>query len=45
MRTVVITGAGGYIGQRLIVSLEGQDWCAGILGIDIVEPEVKSRHH
>lgn len=42
MRTIVITGAGGYIGQRLIENLEEQDWCAGILGVDIVEPKVKS---
>ncbi len=42
MRTIVITGAGGYIGQRLIENLEEQDWCAGILGIDIDEPKVKS---
>ncbi len=42
MRTIAITGAGGYIGQRLIENLEKRDWCAGILGIDIVEPKVKS---
>jgi len=42
MRTIAITGAGGYIGQRLIENLEGQDWCAGILGIDIVKPKIKS---
>ena len=42
MRTIAITGAGGYIGQRIIENLETQDWCAEILGIDIVEPKVKS---
>lgn len=42
MRTIAITGAGGYIGQRLIENLDGQDWCTGILGIDIVEPKVNS---
>jgi len=42
MNTIVITGAGGYIGQRLIKDLEAQDWCTEILGIDIREPRVTS---
>jgi len=42
MTTIAITGAGGYIGQRLIVHLESQDWCTHILGTDIREPKVSS---
>jgi UDP-glucose 4-epimerase len=32
MRTVAMTGAGGYIGQRLIAHLQTRDWCGWILG-------------
>ncbi len=42
MGSVAITGAGGYIGQRLISHLDGRDGCTRILGTDIVEPEVTS---
>jgi len=42
MGSVAITGAGGYIGQRLIAYLDSQDGCTRILGTDIVEPEVAS---
>ena len=42
MVTIAITGAGGYIGQRLIENLDRQNWCHSILGIDIVAPQVKS---
>ena len=42
MGTVAITGAGGYIGQRLIAYLDDQSWCTGILGTDIIEPRVTS---
>jgi UDP-glucose 4-epimerase len=42
MGSVAITGAGGYIGQRLIAHLDSQDTCTRILGTDIVEPEVAS---
>ena len=42
MGTVAITGAGGYIGQRLVVYLENQNWCTKILGTDIIEPRVTS---
>jgi UDP-glucose 4-epimerase len=42
MGSVAITGAGGYIGQRLILYLDSQQWCTRILGTDIVEPESKS---
>ena len=42
MGSVAITGAGGYIGQRLISYLETQDGCTQILGTDIAEPEVAS---
>jgi UDP-glucose 4-epimerase len=43
MGNVAITGAGGYIGQRLISFLDSQDTCTRILGTDIVEPEVASK--
>ena len=42
MGTVVITGAGGYIGQRLIKHLDTFEGCTRILGIDIQEPVVRS---
>jgi UDP-glucose 4-epimerase len=42
MGSVAITGAGGYIGQRLILHLDSQDWCTRILGTDIAEPEAGS---
>jgi UDP-glucose 4-epimerase len=42
MGAVGITGAGGYIGQRLIAYLESQDWCTRILGTDIEAPTVES---
>jgi UDP-glucose 4-epimerase len=42
VQAVGITGAGGYIGQRLIVYLERQDWCARILATDIKAPTVES---
>jgi UDP-glucose 4-epimerase len=42
MGSVAITGAGGYIGQRLIAYLDSQDTCTRILGTDITEPEVSS---
>jgi len=42
MSTVGITGAAGYIGQRLIVHLDKQDWCKKILGTDVKEPTVAS---
>jgi UDP-glucose 4-epimerase len=42
MRAVGITGAGGYIGQRLIAYLEKQDWCTRILATDIKAPVVES---
>jgi len=42
MSNVVITGAGGYIGQRLIEDLNSKKWCSKIYGIDINEPKVKS---
>jgi UDP-glucose 4-epimerase len=42
MGSVAITGAGGYIGQRLISYLDSQDGCTRILGTDIAEPEVAS---
>jgi UDP-glucose 4-epimerase len=39
---VAITGAGGYIGQRLIAHLDSKDWCDRVLGTDISAPEVSS---
>ena len=42
MGTVAITGAGGYIGQRLIDHLEKNDSCSRILGTDIREPQIRS---
>jgi len=42
MGNVAITGAGGYIGQRLIAHLGSQDGCGRILGTDISAPEVTS---
>ncbi len=43
MGSVAITGAGGYIGQRLIAYLDSQDRCTRILGTDIKEPGFASR--
>jgi UDP-glucose 4-epimerase len=40
---VAITGAGGYIGQRLISHLGHQERCAHILGTDITEPQVSAK--
>jgi UDP-glucose 4-epimerase len=42
MQAVGITGAGGYIGQRLIAYLEDQDWCTRILGTDVKNPTIES---
>ncbi len=42
MGTVAITGAGGYIGQRLIEHLEQRDGCSRILGTDVREPTIQS---
>jgi UDP-glucose 4-epimerase len=42
MGNVAITGAGGYIGQRLIAHLDSQEGCTRILGTDITEPVVTS---
>ena len=42
MGNVAITGAGGYIGQRLIAHLDAEDWCGRILGTDISVPTVAS---
>jgi len=42
MGNVAITGAGGYIGQRLISYLDSQGGCTRILGTDIDKPEVAS---
>lgn len=43
MGTVAITGAGGYIGQRLIAHLESRDGCSEIVGTDLREPTVESK--
>jgi len=40
--TIALTGAGGYIGQRLIEHLDRWEGCSGILGIDVREPTVRS---
>jgi len=37
-----MTGAGGYIGQRLIEDLEEKNWCSKIYGIDVNKPIVES---
>jgi len=42
MATVAITGAGGYLGQRLIDHLERHDGCSRILGTDRRQPLVRS---
>lgn len=42
MGTVAITGAAGYIGQKLIGRLEEADWCDRILGTDVRQPGVVS---
>jgi UDP-glucose 4-epimerase len=42
MRTVAITGAGGYIARQLMLFLEKQAWCQKIIGTDIVEPGIES---
>jgi UDP-glucose 4-epimerase len=42
MGSVAITGAGGYIGQRLIAHLDSKETCGRILGTDIVDPKVSS---
>lgn len=40
MRTIAITGGGGYIARQLILYLENEHWCERILGIDINEPGI-----
>jgi nucleoside-diphosphate-sugar epimerase len=40
MGNIAITGAGGYIGERLIAHLDSQEGCGRILGTDISRPEV-----
>ena len=42
MRNIAMTGAGGYIGQRLIEALSDKQFCSNIYGIDINAPTVKS---
>jgi len=42
MRTVAVTGAGGYIARQLILYLENKHWCEQILGIDIIEPGIQA---
>jgi len=42
VRTVALTGAGGYLGQRLIDHLERHDGCARVLGTDRREPEIRA---
>ena len=37
-----MTGAGGYLGQRLIKDLDQRQWCSKIYGVDINEPSIKS---
>lgn len=41
-RTVAITGAGGYLAQRLIASLDANDSVDRVVGFDIRLPETKS---
>jgi len=43
MGTIALTGAGGYIGQRLIEHLDRWEGCTAILGTDVREPLVRSR--
>ena len=42
MGTIALTGAGGYIGQRLIEHLDRYEGCTSILGTDLREPAVRS---
>jgi UDP-glucose 4-epimerase len=42
MGTIAITGAGGYIGQRVIEHLNRFDGCSRILGTDLREPDIRS---
>jgi UDP-glucose 4-epimerase len=39
---IALTGAGGYIGQRLIEHLDRWEGCSAILGTDIRGPDVRS---
>ena len=40
--TVAMTGAAGYFGQRLILSLDQREWCTQILATGIVESADKA---
>ncbi|HTJ57287.1 MAG TPA: NAD(P)-dependent oxidoreductase [Devosiaceae bacterium] len=38
-RTVLVTGAGGNLGSKLVAHLAGLDWCETIFGLDIAPME------
>ena len=42
MGIYAITGAGGYIGQRIIEYLDRDIHCTEILAIDLIPPSIKS---
>ncbi len=37
-RTVVVTGAAGNVGRKVVEALATHDWCASIIGVDLSEP-------
>ena len=39
VRSVLVTGAGGNLGQKLIAHLLNQDWCERIVALDRTVPE------
>lgn len=43
MRTIAITGVSGYIAQRLLHHLESDDTVDRVIGIDVVEPKIRSK--
>lgn len=43
MGTVAVTGVSGYIAQRLLHRLEGDDAIDKVIGIDVVEPKTRSK--
>jgi UDP-glucose 4-epimerase len=43
MKRIVITGAGGYLGQTLIKYLLDNDSCEAILGVDLCPSQIESK--
>ncbi|MFD0462893.1 NAD-dependent epimerase/dehydratase family protein [Microvirga aerilata] len=43
IRSILVTGAGGNLGRKLIAGLVGQDWCERIVALDRTVPPAESR--